>query len=71
MKVILNSDLNAKETNKKFLRMLHGVQGAPWYGGPIKDGFVTEDVLDNSTCTCNPHLSPLAEKRPPLAAGSN
>jgi amino acid adenylation domain-containing protein/non-ribosomal peptide synthase protein (TIGR01720 family) len=46
-------------------KLLPGVQGAPWHGGPIKDGFIAEDVLDNSTCTCNLHLSPLAEKSPP------
>ncbi|MFC2146220.1 amino acid adenylation domain-containing protein, partial [Acidobacteriota bacterium] len=50
------------ELNQKFLR---GVQGAPWHGGPIRDGFVAEDVFDNSTCTCNQHLSPQAEKSPP------
>jgi polyketide synthase PksJ len=49
-------------SNEKLLR---GVQGAPWHGGPIRDGFVAEDVFDNSTCTCNLHLSPLAEKPPP------
>jgi acyl-CoA synthetase (AMP-forming)/AMP-acid ligase II/acyl carrier protein len=32
---------------------------------PIRDGIVTEDVFNNSTCTCNLHLSPLAEKSPP------
>ncbi len=46
-------------------KLFRGVQGAPWHGGPIRDGFVAEDVFDNSTFTCNLHLSPLAEKRPP------
>jgi hypothetical protein len=50
------------EINQKLLR---GVQGAPWHGGPIGDGFAAEDVFDNSACTCNLHLSPLAEKSPP------
>jgi excinuclease ABC subunit A len=46
-------------------KLLQGVQGAPWHGGPIRDGSIAEDVLDNSTYTCNLHLSPLAEKSPP------
>jgi amino acid adenylation domain-containing protein len=46
-------------------RLLRGVQGVPRHGGPIRDGFVAEDVIDNSTYTCNLHLSPLAEKSPP------
>ena len=48
--------------NKK---LLQGVQGAPWHGGPIREGFVAEEVLDNSTSACNLPLSPLAEKSPP------
>ena len=35
------------------------------HGGTIRDGFVAEDVFDNSTCTCHLHLSPWAKKRPP------
>jgi hypothetical protein len=50
------------KNNQKLLR---GVQGAPWHGGPIRDGFVAEDVFNNSTFTCNLHLAPLAEKSPP------
>jgi ATP-dependent Lhr-like helicase len=46
-------------------KLLQGVQGAPWHGGPIREGFFTEDVFDNFTRTCNLHLSPLAEKSPP------
>ncbi|MGD2092010.1 MAG: hypothetical protein PVH61_37920 [Candidatus Aminicenantes bacterium] len=49
-------------SNQKLLR---GVQGAPWHGGPIRDGVVAEVVFENSTCTCHLHLSPLAEKSPP------
>ncbi|UCH95311.1 MAG: methionine synthase [Candidatus Aminicenantes bacterium] len=45
-----------------------GVQGAPRRGEPIRAGFIAEDVFDNSTCTSNLHLSPLAESAP-LAAG--
>ncbi len=52
-------------TNKNNEKLLRGVQGAPWHGGPIRDGFFAEDVFCNSTCTCNLHLSPLAKKRPP------
>jgi dihydrofolate synthase/folylpolyglutamate synthase len=48
------------EINQKYF---HGSPGE--VGGrhphPIEDGFVAEDVLDNSTCTGNLHLSPLAE----------
>jgi hypothetical protein len=51
-------------------KLLQGVQGAPWHGGPIREGFVAEDVFDNSTCTCNLHLSPLAEKSPPMLHGA-
>ncbi|UCH93775.1 MAG: lantibiotic dehydratase [Candidatus Aminicenantes bacterium] len=50
------------EIKRKFLR---GVQGAPRRGEPIRDGFVTKDVFDNSTRNCNLHLSSLAEKSPP------
>jgi alcohol dehydrogenase class IV len=52
--------------NQKFnQKLLQGVQGAPWHGGPIRDGFFAEDVFDNATRTCNLHLAPLAEKSPP------
>jgi amino acid adenylation domain-containing protein len=50
------------DENQKLLR---GVQGAPRRGEPIRGGFVAEDVFDNSICTCNRQLSPLAEKSPP------
>ena len=60
---VITVDEPAKQKiNKKLLR---GVQGAPWHGGPIRDGFFSEEVFNNSTCTCNLHLSPLAEKSPP------
>jgi len=42
-----------------------GVQGAPWHGGPIKVCFFFYVVFQFFTFTCNLHLSPLAEKRPP------
>ena len=51
-----------QKINQKLLRR---VQGAPWHGGPIRDGSVAEEVFDNFTCTCNLHLSTLAEKSPP------
>jgi glycosyltransferase involved in cell wall biosynthesis len=59
---VITNAFDPKDINEKLLR---GVQGAPWHGGPIRDGFVADDVLNNSTYTCNLHLSPLAEKSPP------
>jgi hypothetical protein len=50
--------------NKKFLR------GGPGGAGvrrthPIRGGIVSEYVFHFFTCTCNLHLSPLAESAPP------
>ena len=45
--------------------MFHGSRGAGVRRTrPIRDGSIAEDVFDNSTCTCNLHLSPLAESAP-------
>jgi len=59
---------NPELTTQKFdhnQKFLQGVQGAPWHGGPIRDGSIAEDVFDSSNCTCNLHLPPWAKKRPP------
>jgi hypothetical protein len=49
--------------NQKFLRGGPGVAGVR-RTRPIRDGFVSEDVFHSFTCTCNLHLSPLAESAP-------
>jgi Fe-S-cluster-containing hydrogenase component 2 len=59
----------SEETNQKFL------PGGPAGAGvrrthPIRDGSVDEYVFDNSTCTCNLHLSPMAESAPPMLHGA-
>jgi len=50
-----------EKNNEKFLRGGTGVRRTH----PIRDGSAAEYVFDNSTCTCNLHLSPLAESVPP------
>jgi amino acid adenylation domain-containing protein/non-ribosomal peptide synthase protein (TIGR01720 family) len=54
--------LNSPElTDQKFL--WGGQRAGVRHPHPLGVCSVTEDVFDNSTCTCNWHLSPLAEKR--------
>jgi glycosyltransferase involved in cell wall biosynthesis len=62
LSAVITNAFDPEDINQK---LLQGVQGAPWHGGPIKDGFVAEDVFDDFTYTCNLRLSPLAEKSPP------
>jgi hypothetical protein len=65
----VNNDESLAYRQMKIIKSFCGGPGAPWHGGPIRNGLVTEDVFDNSICTFNLHLAPLTEKSPLVAEG--